>query len=72
MTKRLNINKNWYGNKAVKPKTFIVTMTRFPNGQTQTERVDVVNEKNQHASTLQKVDARDFTADLNRAKITAR
>lgn len=67
--KRLNIDKNWYEGRH-NPTRFVATLVREKNGKYRVERAEAVNPVNQYETRLQKVNARDFTADLARSTIT--
>jgi hypothetical protein len=67
--KKLDINPEWYQNKNVRPKSFIVRMERSANGEYRVAKAFVENVVNQHESDLQKVDVRDLTSDLRRGTI---
>lgn len=69
--KKLDINPEWYQNKNVRPKSFIVRMERSPGGEYRVAKAFVENNINQYESDLQRVDVRDLTADLRRGSIFA-
>jgi len=69
-TKRLNINRNWYSNKNVRPKLFNVTLARASDGSYRVVEAVVEAVVNQHEARVQRVDARDLTQDLKRAQFT--
>ena len=66
---KLNINRNWYTNTNVRPKSFLVRMERSPTGEYRVANAFVENVVNQHKFGFQKVDVRDFTSDLKQGKI---
>ena len=70
-TKRLDINRNWYANKNVRPKLFNVTLERTPDGSYRIVEGVVEAVVNQHESRIQRVDARDLARDLKRGKVFA-
>ena len=70
-TKRLNINRNWYSNKNVRPKLFNVTLARTSNGSYRIVEGVVEAVVNQHETRIQRVDARDLARDLKRGKVFA-
>lgn len=70
-TKRLNINRNWYKNKNVRPKLFNVTMTRASDGSYRVVEAAVEAVVNQHEARIQRVDVRDLARDLNRGRVSA-
>lgn len=67
--KKLDINPEWYQNKNVRPKSFIVRMERSPDGEYRVAKAYVENNVNQYESDLQRVDVRDLTSDLRRGTI---
>jgi hypothetical protein len=70
-TKRLNINRNWYSNKNVRPKLFNVTLARSSNGSYRIVEGVVEAVVNQHETRIQRVDARDLARDLRRGRVSA-
>lgn len=70
-TKRLNITRNWYSNKNVRPKLFNVTMARNSNGSYRIVEGVVEAVVNQHETRIQRVDARDLARDLRRGRVSA-
>lgn len=70
-TKRLNINRNWYKNKNVRPKLFNVTLARASDGSYRIVSGVVEAVVNQHEARVQRVDVRDLARDLNRARVSA-
>ncbi len=69
--KRLNINRNWYSNKNVRPKLFNVTLARDSDGTYRIVEGVVEAVVNQHEARIQRVDARDLARDLNRGRVKA-
>ena len=69
--KKLDINPEWYQNKNVRPKSFIVRMERSPGGKYRVAKAFVENTVNQYETDLQRVDVRDLTSDLRRKDIFA-
>jgi len=67
--KKLEINQEWYQNKNVRPKSFIVRMERSPDGGYRVAKAYVENIVNQYETDLQRVDVRDITSDLRRGNI---
>jgi hypothetical protein len=68
-TKKLNINREWYRNSNVRPKSFLVSLERSPNGSYRVVNAFVENVVNQHEFKLQKVDVRDLTSDIKQSTI---
>lgn len=68
---RKQIDRNWYQNKNVRPKTFSATLERTANGGYRIVEGTIVNQVNQHAAFVQRVDARDLVADINKKGIFA-
>lgn len=56
-----------YNSSDLRPKTFFAKIERSRNGEFTVKRVKVLNQKNQFARTISRVDAREFTRALNRA-----
>ena len=56
-----------YSNKDLRPKTFYVKMERSRNGEFTVKRARVLEQKNQYASTICRVDARDLTRAIRRS-----
>ena len=69
MKKKLNIDREWYRNSNVRPKTFLVQMERTPSGEYRVAKAFVENVVNQHEVALQKVDVRDLTTDIRNGTI---
>lgn len=69
--KKLNIDKNWYNNKNVKPKDFICHISYSPRGEMRIKKVFVKNKVNQHEELLQTVDVRDFKAAVNTVGVSS-
>lgn len=67
--KKLNINREWYQNKNVRPKSFLVQMERNPNGEYRVAKAFVENVVNQYETDLQRVDVRDLTSDMKKGTI---
>lgn len=53
-----------YDSSDLRPKTFYVQFERSRNGSFTVKRASVLEKSNQHARTLKRVDARDFTRAL--------
>jgi len=68
---RKQIDRSWYNNKNVRPKTFNVTVERTSTGGYRIVEGTIVNEINQHTTKLQRVDARDLVSDINQKGIFA-
>lgn len=68
-TKKLNINREWYRNSNVRPKSFLVRMERGSNGSYRVANAYVENIVNQHEFKFQKVDVRDLTSDIKQGEI---
>jgi len=58
-----------YSNKDLRPKTFFAKIERSRNGEFTVKRVKVLEQSNQHARTIRRTDARDFTRAINRAGV---
>ena len=56
-----------YTNKDLRPKTFYVKIERSRNGKFTVKRARVLEQKNQYATTIRKVDARDLTRAIRRS-----
>ena len=56
----MNMSIN-YSNKDLRPKTFYVKIERSRSGEFTVKRARVLEQKNQHATTIRRVDARDLT-----------
>lgn len=56
-----------YTNKDLRPKTFFAKIERSRNGTFTVKRVKVLEQSNQHARSIRRTDARDFTRAVNRA-----
>lgn len=67
--KKLNINREWYQNKNVRPKSFLVEMERTPDGKYRVAKAFVENVINQYEAGLQRVDVRDLTSDMKNSTI---
>jgi hypothetical protein len=55
-----------YNSRDLKPKTFFVKIERSRNGQFTVKRAKVLEQANQHARSIRRVDARDLTRAINR------
>lgn len=62
-----NMNMINYNSSDLRPKTFFAKIERSRNGEFTVKRVKVLNQKNQYARSISRVDAREFTRALNRA-----
>lgn len=56
-----------YTNKDLRPKTFFAKIERSRGGSFTVKRVKVLEQSNQFARSIRRVDARDFTRAINRA-----
>jgi len=56
-----------YSNKDLRAKTFFAKIERSRSGKFTVKRVKVLEQANQHARTIRRTDARDFTRAVNRA-----
>ena len=56
-----------YTNKDLRPKTFYVKIERSRSGEFTVKRARVLEQKNQFASTIRRVDARDLTRAIRRS-----
>lgn len=61
-----NINMIDYNSRDLKPKTFFVKIERSRNGQFTVKRAKVLEQANQYARSIRRVDARDLTRAINR------
>lgn len=59
-----------YSSRDLRPKTFYAKLERNRNGSFTVKRVRVLEQANQHARSIRRVDARDFTRALRNADIT--
>ena len=59
-----------YTNKNLRPKTFFVKIERNRSGNFTVKRVKVLEQSNQFARTIRRVDARDFTRALRSSGLT--
>ena len=50
-----------YSNKDLRPKTFFAKIERSRSGTFTVKRVKVLEQANQHARSIRRTDARDFT-----------
>lgn len=55
-----------YTNTDLRPKTFFVKIERSRNGQFTVKRAKILEQKNQFARSVRRVDARDLTRAINR------
>ena len=55
-----------YNSRDLKPKTFFVKIERSRNGEFTVKRAKVLEQANQYARTIRRVDARDLTRAINR------
>jgi carbamoylphosphate synthase small subunit len=55
-----------YTSKDIRPKTFYVKMERARNGEFTVKRARVLEQKNQFATTIRRVDARDLTRAIRK------
>ena len=55
-----------YNSRDLKPKTFFVKIERSRNGQFTVKRAKVLEQANQFARSIRRVDARDLTRAINR------
>jgi len=55
-----------YNSRDLKPKTFFVKIERSRNGQFTVKRAKVLEQANQYARSIRRVDARDLTRAINR------
>ena len=65
MWKELNMID--YKNKNLRPKTFFAKIERNRNGEFTVKRVNMLEQSNQYARSLRRVDARDFTRAIRKA-----
>jgi hypothetical protein len=56
-----------YTNKDLRAKTFFVKIERSRSGGFTVKRAKVLNQKNQYARSISRVDARDLTRAINRS-----
>ena len=56
-----------YTNKDLRAKTFFAKIERSRSGNFTVKRVRVLEQANQHARSIRRTDARDFTRAVNRA-----
>lgn len=56
-----------YTNKNLRPKTFFAKIERNRNGEFTVKRVNMLEQSNQYARSLRRVDARDFTRAIRKA-----
>jgi hypothetical protein len=55
-----------YNSRDLKAKTFFVKIERSRNGQFTVKRAKVLEQSNQYARSIRRVDARDLTRAINR------
>lgn len=55
-----------YNSRDLRPKTFFVKIERSRNGQFTVKRAKVLEQANQFARSIRRVDARDLTRAINR------
>lgn len=55
-----------YNSRDLRPKTFFVKIERSRNGQFTVKRAKVLEQSNQFARSIRRVDARDLTRAINR------
>jgi len=58
-----------YTNRDLRPKTFFVKFERNRSGNFTVKRVKILEQKNQFARSIRRVDARDFTRALRNSNI---
>lgn len=61
-----NINMIDYNSRDLRAKTFFVKIERSRNGQFTVKRAKVLEQSNQYARSIRRVDARDLTRAINR------
>lgn len=61
-----NITMIDYNSRDLRAKTFFVKIERSRNGQFTVKRAKVLEQANQHARSIRRVDARDLTRAINR------
>lgn len=61
-----NINMIDYNSRDLRPKTFFVKIERSRNGQFTVKRAKLLEQSNQFARSIRRVDARDLTRAINR------
>jgi len=61
-----NIQMIDYNSRDLKPKTFFVKIERNRSGNFTVKRAKVLEQKNQFARSIRRVDARDLTRAINR------
>ena len=55
-----------YNSRDLRPKTFFVKIERSRNGQFTVKRAKLLEQSNQFARNIRRVDARDLTRAINR------
>lgn len=58
-----------YTSRDIRPKTFFVKFERNRGGNFTVKRVKVLEQKNQYARSIRRIDARDFTRALRNSNI---
>jgi len=61
-----NINMIDYNSRDLRAKTFFVKIERSRNGQFTVKRAKILEQANQFARSIRRVDARDLTRAINR------
>jgi len=61
-----NIHMIDYNSRDLKPKTFFVKIERNRSGNFTVKRAKVLEQRNQFARSIRRVDARDLTRAINR------
>ena len=61
-----NIHMIDYNSRDLKPKTFFVKIERNRSGNFTVKRAKVLQQKNQFARSIRRIDARDLTRAINR------
>lgn len=59
-----------YSSRNMRPKTFYVKLERNRSGNFTVKRARVLEQSNQFARSIRRIDARDFTRALRNADIT--
>lgn len=66
------VTSEWYRSQNTRPKTFIAEFERTSDGFYRVVQASAINKVNQFVSDFQRVDARDFTADILRGEVYCR
>jgi hypothetical protein len=66
---KTRITPEWYQSANVRPKTFTATLERQNDGTIRIVEAVMHRKINQYAEREQRVDVRDFAADLKRSKV---